>query len=84
MLNYIKALKCRECGKDYPPIKIHVCEACFGPLDVVYNLAAIELDKNSFKKRSSSLWRYKKLLPINDEANIVDLGAGFTILYKCK
>lgn len=83
-LSYIKALKCRECGKEYPPIRIHACEDCFGPLDVVYRIDAIELDRNSFEKRPRTLWRYKELLPIKDETNIVDLGAGLTILHKCK
>jgi len=81
---YIKALKCRECGREFPPIRIYACEDCFGPLEVVYNLDSIELDKNSFERRPNTLWRYRELLPIEDKAKVVDLGAGFTGLRECK
>lgn len=81
---YIKALKCRECGREYPPIRIYACEDCFGPLEVVYNLDSIELDKNSFEERPNTLWRYHELLPIEDKAKVVDLGAGFTGLRECR
>ncbi|MEM3437384.1 MAG: threonine synthase [Nitrososphaerales archaeon] len=82
--NYIKVLKCRECGKEYPPIKIHACEDCFGPLEAIYDLNSIEVDKHFIEKRSRTLWRYYELLPIEDEAKIVDLGAGFTPLHQCR
>lgn len=81
---YIKALKCRECGKEFPPIKIAACENCFGPLEVVYNLDLIELDRTSFTKRPDTLWRYHELLPVENATKIVDLGAGFTRLRECK
>ena len=32
----MKGLKCRECGRGYPTSPVHVCEFCFGPLDVDY------------------------------------------------
>jgi len=81
---YIKTLKCRECGAEFPSVRIHACEHCFGPLEVVYKLDSIELDRNSFKKRSNTLWRYHELLPIEDKTRVVDLGAGFTSLRECK
>ena len=42
----MKALVCRECGKEYPTKAIHVCEMCFGPLEVKYNYE--EIKKNDF------------------------------------
>jgi len=75
-------LMCRECGKEYPLTRIHVCEHCFGPLEVVYNYESMSLDQNSFKDRPQTLWRYKELLPITDPTKIVDLGTGFTPLHK--
>ncbi|MEM3506733.1 MAG: threonine synthase [Candidatus Bathyarchaeia archaeon] len=81
---YIKALNCRECGKEHPPIKIHSCKECFGPLEVVYNLNSININKHTIERREKSLWRYRELLPIEDKTKIVDLGAGFTPLQKCK
>ena len=33
---FMKALKCRECNREYPLAATHVCEFDFGPLEVVY------------------------------------------------
>ena len=33
----MQALICRECGKEYSTEAVHVCELCFGPLEVKYN-----------------------------------------------
>ncbi len=82
--SYIKTLRCRECGTEYPPVKIYACEHCFGPLEVIYRLDLVELDRDSFKQRPHTLWRYHELLPIEDNTKIVDLGAGFTPLRECK
>jgi threonine synthase len=54
-LNYIKALKCRDCGKTYPPSKIFLCEKCFGALDVIYDYDSIELTKSALKKRRKNI-----------------------------
>ena len=81
---HIKALRCRECGKEFPPIKIYACQYCFGPLEVVYDFNSVKLDRKSFRNRPKTVWRYHELLPINDNTKIVDLGAGYTILHKCE
>jgi threonine synthase len=76
----IQSLKCRECGAEYEPQFVYVCEECFGPLDVIYNLPS-NLNKNTFTSRQEkTYWRYFELLPITDKNNIVDLNAGFTPL----
>ncbi|MGC8850464.1 MAG: threonine synthase, partial [Candidatus Bathyarchaeia archaeon] len=80
----MKALKCRECGKTYPPTRRAICEECFGPLDVVYNYEDLGIDHGSFNSRGNSLWRYIDLLPIEDPSNIVELNAGFTPLHDSK
>ena len=33
--------KSDECAQDYPQEPLHVCETCFGPLEIVYDYAAI-------------------------------------------
>ena len=50
----MKALVCRECGKEYPTKAIHVCEMCFGPLEVKYNYEEI---KKTFRARRSRMAR---------------------------
>jgi threonine synthase len=76
----IQSLKCRECGAEYEPQFVYVCEECFGPLDVIYNLPS-DIKKNTFTSRQEkTYWRYFELLPVTHKSNIVDLNAGFTPL----
>src|ERR687888_890673 len=76
----IQSLKCRECSKEYQPQFRYVCEECFGPLDVVYNLPS-NIKKNTFASRQEkTYWRYFELLPVTNKSNIVNLNAGFTPL----
>ena len=38
---HVKALRCRECSREYPIQPLNVCDFCFGPLEVVYDYDAI-------------------------------------------
>ncbi len=60
----------------------HLCDECFGPVDVVYDYDKINLTRDTFHGRVKSLWRYHELLPLRDPGKAVDLGAGFTPLHK--
>src|SRR6476659_2163911 len=40
--SFMRALKCRECGREYPLTATHVCEFDFGPLEVVYDYDRIK------------------------------------------
>ncbi|MEM2911670.1 MAG: threonine synthase [Candidatus Bathyarchaeia archaeon] len=80
----IKSLKCRECKSEYSPKRISACEKCFSPLEIVYNLNAIEIDHKIIEKRPPNIWRYHELLPIKDLTIAVDIGAGFTRMRECK
>ena len=76
-------LRCRECGRQFEPIALHVCDFCFGPLDVAYDYDAIAqtITRASIESGPRTLWRYRDLLPVDDERP-VDLGAGWTPLVK--
>jgi threonine synthase len=80
-MKYVEALGCRECGQRYPVAAQHVCELCFGPLEVVYDLDAVAaaIDRGVVGAGPRSLWRYAPLLPA-PEATRIDIGAGFTPL----
>src|SRR5207245_4225325 len=77
----IKGLVCRECGKEYPAVSLHVCDMCFGPLEVQYNYKVIKprLTRKAIEAGPKSLWRYVDLLPIAGNPT-VGLAAGFTTL----
>jgi threonine synthase len=80
---YMKALKCRECGREYPLEATHVCEFDFGPLEVAYDYDKIKktLTRETIASRPKSMWRYRELLPVAGEPT-VGTQAGFTPLIK--
>ncbi|MBI5049618.1 MAG: threonine synthase [Nitrospirae bacterium] len=82
-MSFVKGLKCRECGREYPIEPIYVCDFCFGPLEVVYDYAGIKknLTRAKIQSRPQNLWRYRELLPIDGEP-IGSLYSGFTPLVK--
>ncbi len=84
-MGYVRGLKCRECGREYPVEPTYVCEFCFGPLEVIYNYKSIKksLTRKNIERREKSLWRYKELLPIDGEPQ-VGLKSGFTPLIKAE
>jgi len=83
-MSFAKALRCRECGREYAIAPIHVCEYCFGPLEVVYDYEGIKkkISRESISRGPTSVWRYSDLLPCEGEP--VDLQAGFTPLIRAK
>lgn len=84
-MSKIKGLVCKECHKTYAAEAIHVCEYCFGPLEVAYNYDFIQtrISREKIKQGPSSLWRYQDLLPIEGEPT-VGRNAGFTPMIHAK
>ena len=80
---FVEGLRCRECARSYPAEALHVCEWCFGPLEVVYDYEAIaaSVSRERIAAGPKSMWRYADLLPASPEG-AVDLGAGFTPLVR--
>src|SRR6058998_3035349 len=80
---FMKALKCRECGREYPLAATHVCEFDFGPLEVVYDYERIKksLSRATILSRGQTMWRYRELLPVVFEPT-VGCQVGFTPLVK--
>jgi len=82
----VLGLRCRECGADYELQATHVCEACFGPLDVRYDYGLIRemVSRERIAEGPPTMWRYRDLLPLEDDAQIISLGEGFTPLVKAE
>jgi len=80
---FMKALKCRECGREYPLTANHVCEFDFGPLEVVYDYERIKktLTRAAIQSRPKSMWRFRELLPVAGDPT-VGLEVGCTPLIK--
>ena len=80
MNQFFKILTCPKCNREYPINELQNLCICGAPL-----LAYIQVENKSDPLDmiifdDESLWRYRKLLPINDENNRVTLGEGMTPL----
>ena len=83
-------LKCVLCGREHEPsAERYICDTCGldGTLDVLYNIN--ETKKNITKDslslcRDMSMWRYRDILPVLNDANMPDLAVGWTPLYENK
>ena len=84
-MSYVHALKCRECAKEYPKEALHVCEYCFGPLEVSYDYEAIGkvLTREVIESREPNMWRYRELLPLEGPPSVGEQ-VGFTPLLRAK
>jgi len=82
-MGYVKGLKCRECGREYPKEPLYVCEYCFGSLEVAYDYDQIKgvISRKSITGGPKSLWRYRPLLPIDGEPT-VGFYSGYTPLVR--
>ncbi|MGH7650746.1 MAG: threonine synthase [Gemmatimonadaceae bacterium] len=84
---HVKKLECSFCHREYEARKLHnVCTECGKPLLVRYDLKRIAkfLTRQTLFARRSDLWRYRELLPVRREDNIVTLGEGWTPLHHAK
>jgi threonine synthase len=76
-------LKCKECGAEYALEAKHVCEVCFGPLEVQYNydLLRQKVSRATIEAGPKSIWRYRSFLPVASD-DVIDVGTGMTPLVK--
>src|SRR5215213_3978993 len=84
---YVSHLECGACGREYEARRLHnLCTECGKPLLVRYDLerAARSLTKESLRGRRADLWRYREVLPVERDENIVSLGEGWTPLLRAE
>jgi threonine synthase len=84
-MSFARSLRCRECGREYALEPLHVCEFCFGPLEVVYDYEGMHrtITRESIERGPLTVWRYASLLPADPEY-AVDISAGFTPLIRAR
>lgn len=77
----IRGLRCRNCGQPEALGPSYVCSACFGPLEVAYDLELIgrTVRRDDLARRPAGVWRYLELLPL-DAAPTRSLAVGGTPL----
>jgi threonine synthase len=76
-------LRCRECGKTYGVQPLSICEECFSPLEVSYDLeyARTRFTREAIGQGPLNMWRYRALLPVA-ESYEPQTPAGMTPLVK--
>ena len=83
---FAQEIICPRCDHRFPLSRLLNLCTCGSPLLVRYDLkkASANFSISSLQGRVSSLWRYRELLPLRDDANLVSLGEGFTPLLPAK
>jgi threonine synthase len=73
-----KSLRCVFCGAEYGLGLLYACSRCEGSLEVCYD------DDGSFKESfggtERGIWKYRDLLPVAKDADLVTMGEGGTPL----
>lgn len=79
----IQGLQCKECGTEYEAKATHVCELCFGPLEVKYDYDLLRrtVSRETIQAGPNSIWRYRAFLPVTSE-DPIDVGTGMTPLLQ--
>ena len=84
-MKHVKYGKCVRCGKTYAAVPdLTTCE-CGGILDITYDYASIKarLTKEVLANRAErSMWRYRELLPIEEDTAPTPLRVGWSPLYE--
>jgi threonine synthase len=81
-MTFATDIVCPRCGHHYQLNQLLNLCSCGSPLLVRYDLkkAATAFSKAALQGRAPTLWRYRELLPVQEDTNIVSLGEGFTPL----
>jgi threonine synthase len=87
---FLTHLECTACGLRHDWSRLqNLCTACGKPLFAIYDLAAARkldrLNRSSLTARpEKSLWRYRELLPLPKDAELISLGEGGTPLLRAR
>jgi threonine synthase len=73
---YATGLVCANCGDAYPLDARYACDACFGPLEPAYDVAALrrDLTRERIEAGPRTLWRYADLLPTVEAPGALPVG----------
>ncbi|PJF21755.1 MAG: threonine synthase [Phototrophicales bacterium] len=80
----ILTLQCSICGKNYSDTMMYTCPSCgeVGTLDVLYDYTNLSDYQTAITNSNVfSMWRYKPLLPLEQDSVFPPLRVGFTPLY---
>jgi len=85
-MSFAQEIVCARCRSRFALSELWNLCPCGSPLLVRYDIPSAKkaFAKSSLAGRVASLWRYRELLPLQNDANLVSLGEGFTPLLQAK
>ena len=83
-MKHVKYGKCIRCGKTYEAVPGLTTCTCGGILDIVYDYDYIKahFTKEQLKGRPNTMWRYRELLPVEEDTPDTPLRVGWSPLYE--
>ena len=85
-MSFAQEIVCPRCLKHFGLSELLNLCPCGSPLMVRYDLekAKTAFGRSSLEGRVASLWRYRELLPLQNDANLISLGEGYTPILDAK
>lgn len=76
-------LRCEQCRRHFGNGPLVLCDDCFAPLEVVFDLATVRsaVSRDSIERRPRDIWRYHEFLPVA-EGFRPELAVGYTPLLR--
>ncbi len=85
-MKFLTHIECTKCEKKYSDEEVlYLCE-CGAPLFAKYDMDKVKdhLKKEDLPGRTPDMWRYREMMPVTNEKNILNLGEGYTPLFHTK
>ncbi|HUY08908.1 MAG TPA: threonine synthase [Candidatus Dormibacteraeota bacterium] len=78
-------LRCEQCGRRFGNSPLVLCEDCFAPLEVSFDLPSLRaaVSRDQIESRPRDIWRYAEFLPVA-EGFRSQLPVGFTPLLRAE
>lgn len=83
-MNHFPAhIECSACSTTFPIRDLlNLCPECKAPLLVRYEIKPDPQLRETIRMRAANMWRYREVLPVDAEENIVTIGEGVTPLLR--
>ncbi|NMX22086.1 threonine synthase [ANME-1 cluster archaeon GoMg4] len=76
-------VECIRCGARFPKDDIvYTCRECGGLLNIKYDYSKVDAERIT-KRKGEGVWKYRELLPFDDETKPITIHEGNTPLYRC-
>ncbi len=83
MTHFPAHIACSACPATFPIRDLlNLCPSCKAPLLVRYDIKQDPQLRGTIQSRAANMWRYREVLPVDADENVVTLGEGVTPLLR--